>query len=260
MSSAVTPWWRNRRLIPWLLQAVVGLVVLVLVAFLLGNLVRNLTNAGLPFGTHRWIDLGDATVMANRMSYAGELGWELYVPTEMAAGVHDALHGTGADLGLVDAGYYAIEGLRLEKGFRAWGRELTPDVTPWEAGLGFAVALDKPGGFIGREALLAAREAGPPRQRIVQFVLDAPEPTLWSGELVLRDGAPVGEMRSAAFGHTLGRSVGLALLESPYGIDAAFVRTGKWEIDVAGERCAATPHLKPAYDPSATRVRADASG
>ena len=168
--------------------------------------------------------------------------------------------GRARDLGLVDAGYYAIEGLRLEKGFRAWGRELTPDVTPWEAGLGFAVALDKPGGFIGREALLAAREAGPPRQRIVQFVLDAPEPTLWGGELVLRDGAPAGEMRSAAFGHTLGRCVGLALLESPDGIDADFIRTGRWEIDVAGERWAATPHLKPAYDPSGARVRADTPG
>ena len=220
----------------------------------------DLTNAGFPFGTHRWIDLGDATVLANRLSYVGELGWELYVPTEMAAGVYDALQETGGDLGLVDAGYYAIEGLRLEKGFRAWGRELTPDVTPWEAGLGFAVALDKPGGFIGREALLAAREAGPPRQRIVQFVLDVTEPTLWGGELVLRDGAPAGEMRSAAFGHTLGRCVGLALLESAEGIETDFIRTGTWEIDVAGQNWTATPHLKPAYDPSGARVRADASG
>ena len=165
----------------------------------------------------------------------------------------------GAGFDLVDAGYYALEALRLEKGYRAWGRELTPDINPLEAGLGFAVAIDKPGGFLGRNAVLAAKAERPLRRRIVQFTLDDPEPVLWGGELVLRDGIPVGEMRSAAYGHTLGRSVGLALIGSASGIDDQFLQ-GRFEVDVAGRTSAATLHRRPAYDPSGSRMKADAIG
>lgn len=157
----------------------------------------DLSNEGFPFSTIREIDIGYATAFANRMTYVGELGWELIVPTEFAVGVYEALHAAGADLGLADCGYYALEALRLEKGYRAWSRELTPDITPFEAGLAFAVALDKPGGFIGREALLDARAKGIQSRRIVQFTVDDAEPMLWGGELILRDGQPVGEVRSA---------------------------------------------------------------
>lgn len=214
----------------------------------------DLSNEGFPFATHRQIDLGYGTGIANRMTYVGELGWELIVPTEFAAGIYEALFDRGVDLGVADAGYYALDSMRLEKGFRAWSRELTPDITPAEAGLGFAVALDKPD-FIGREAIAAAVAAGAPRRRIAQVTLDDEGPVLWGGEAVLRDGEPVGELRSAAYGHTLGRSVGLALIGHEAGVTRDFLQTGQWEIDLAGVRHAATPHLKAAYDPKAERVR-----
>jgi 4-methylaminobutanoate oxidase (formaldehyde-forming) len=222
---------------------------------LLGRLTSaDLSDAGFPFATIREIDIGYATAYANRMTYVGELGWELIVPTEFAVGVYEALHEAGAEFGLVDAGYYALEALRLEKGYRAWSRELTPDITPRQAGLGFAVALDKPGGFIGCDALVAARSSTLCR-RIVQFTLADAEPMLWGGELILADGAPVGEVRSAAYGHTLGRSVALGLIENEAGIDAAFLNGSRFEIELAGERHAATAHVKPAYDPKGARLR-----
>ncbi|WP_027997617.1 GcvT family protein [Sinorhizobium arboris] len=218
----------------------------------------DLSNAGFPFATIREIDIGYATAFANRMTYVGELGWELIVPSEFAVGVYEALHQAGRDLGLVDCGYYALEALRIEKGFRAWSRELTPDINPYEAGLAFAVSFDKPGGFIGREALMRAKQVGIPVRRVVQFTLDDPEPMLWGGELILRDGKPVGEVRSAAYGHTLGRSVALGLIEDREGVDREFIDSGRFEIDLAGERHPATAHLKCPYDPKSERVRADA--
>ncbi|GLR52402.1 FAD-dependent oxidoreductase [Shinella yambaruensis] len=216
----------------------------------------DLSGEGFPFATIREIDIGYATAYANRMTYVGELGWELIVPTEFAVGVYEALQEAGRDLGLVDCGYYALEALRLEKGYRAWSRELTPDINPYEAGLAFAVCLDKAGGFIGREALVAAKARGTPTKRIVQFTVDDPLPMLWGGELILRDGKPVGEARSAAYGHTLARSVALGLIENPSGVDKAFLESGRFEIDLAGERFPLTPCLAPAYDPKALRVKA----
>ncbi|WP_374393230.1 FAD-dependent oxidoreductase [Tabrizicola sp.] len=215
----------------------------------------DLSNAAFPFGTVREIDLGQGIGLANRMTYVGELGWELVVPVEMAASIYDLLHARGADLGLTDAGYYAIESMRLEKGYRAWSRELTPDITPLEAGLGFAVAWDKPA-FLGREALLAARAQGPARRRIVQLTLEDGSRMLWGGEAVLRDGQPVGELRSGFYGCTLGRAVGLALVHNAAGVDAGFLHTGRWEVDVAGERLAARLHTAAAYDPKSERPRA----
>lgn len=215
----------------------------------------DLSNAAFPFATVREIDIGYATAYANRMTYVGELGWELIVPTEFAVGVYEALHELGRDFGLTDCGYYALEALRLEKGYRAWSRELTPDINPYEAGLAFALSFDKPGGFIGRDALIAAKEKGGATRRVVQFTVDDPSPMLWGGELVLRDGKPVGEVRSAAYGHTLGRSVALGLIEHSTGINKAFVEAGRFEVELAGIRFSVTAHLSPAYDPKALRVR-----
>ncbi|MBZ9995136.1 FAD-dependent oxidoreductase [Mesorhizobium sp. BH1-1-4] len=227
---------------------------------LLGKLSSaDLSNTGFPFATIREIDIGYATAYANRLTYVGELGWELIVPTEFAVGVYEALHEAGREFGLTDAGYYALDALRIEKGFRAWGRELTPDINPWQAGLGFAVAMDKPGGFIGRDALIAAKPATAPAKRIVLFTLDDAEPMLWGGELILRDGKPVGEARSAAYGHTLGRSVALGLIEQETGVDASFLSDGHFEIDLAGIRHPATVHLRSPYDPKSERVKADAT-
>jgi 4-methylaminobutanoate oxidase (formaldehyde-forming) len=158
--------------------------------------------------------------------------------------VYDAVVAAGADLGVTDAGYYAIESLRLEKGFRAFGRELTPDYTPVEAGLVFATGLDKvdargePIDFLGRAALAAHRDrlrAGGPRRRLVSFVVQDPGPTLWGGELVLRDGAPVGQVTSAAWGETVGASVGLAYVRRDEPVTADWLRVGGFRVDVGGE-------------------------
>lgn len=210
-------------------------------------------NASFPFGTSQEIDVGYATVRATRLTYVGELGWELYVPVEFAVGVYEQLMEAGRDLGLVDAGYYAIESLRLEKGYRAWGRELSPDINPFEAGLSFAVKLDK-GEFRGREALARIKGEGVKR-RIVSLVVDAPHTNLWGNELILRDGAPLGFVTSAAFGHTLGKPVALGLITNANGAaDKAWIESGSYEIDLAGERYAAHLSLKAPLDSSAARA------
>jgi glycine cleavage system aminomethyltransferase T/glycine/D-amino acid oxidase-like deaminating enzyme len=213
------------------------------------ELLTRLTDAdlgeeGFRFATSRPIDLGGAEVRATRMTYVGELGWELMVPVDAAAGVYDAVVGAGADLGVTNAGYYAIESLRLEKGFRAFGRELTPDYTPVEAGLVFATALDKrdaqgePLDFLGRAALAAHRDrlrAGGPRRRLVSLVVQDPAPMLWGGELVLRDGAPVGQVTSAASGETVGASVGLAYVRRDEAVTRDWLEAGGFRVDVGGE-------------------------
>lgn len=145
--------------------------------------------------------------------------------------------------------------LRLEKAYRAWGHELTPDDTPLEAGLAFAVDLDKDTPFLGRDALLKQKQSGV-KKRLVQFVLEEAEPVLWGGELVLRDGKPAGDLKSAAYGHTLGAAVGLGYVHAPDGVDKAFIEAGSYEIDVAGTRIPAKAHLRAVYDPKAQRVRA----
>lgn len=215
----------------------------------------DLSHAGFGFGTSREIDLGYATVRATRLTYVGELGWELYVPVEQAVSVYETLWQAGADLGLQDAGYYALESLRLEKAYRAWGRELTPDYTPLEAGLGFAVKLATDIPFRGRDALRAQQAAGVTR-RLAAFTLADPAATLWGGELIVRDGRPAGHLSSAAYGHTLGRAVGLGYVVRDDGpADAAYVDGGRYQIDIAGTLVEATVHRRAPYDPAATRVR-----
>jgi 4-methylaminobutanoate oxidase (formaldehyde-forming) len=212
-----------------------------------------LDSASFPFRTSQEIDIGYATVRATRLTYVGELGWELYVPVEFAVGVYERLLEAGADLGLIDAGYYAIESLRLEKGYRAWGRELGPDVNPYEAGLAFAVKPDK-GEFRGRAALVRIQAEGV-RRRVVSLVVDAPHTNLWGNELILRDGAAVGFVTSAAFGHTIGRPVALGLITNEHGAaDRAWIESGVYEIDLAGERFAAQVSLKAPLSSSAARA------
>ena len=214
------------------------------------------SNEGFPFAAIREIGVGHATVLAARRTYMGELGWELYVPVEFAATAFETLHAAGEEFGLRDAGYYAIEGLRLEKGYRAWGRELTPDDTPFQAGLGWAVRLDKPGGFIGQKALLDAK-AKPLARRMVSVVLADSEPLLWGGEALLRDGRPVGDLTSAAYGHSIAASVGLGYVKRTDGgaVDAAWLETGRFEVDLAGNRLAAKVSLRAPYDPQGARIK-----
>jgi glycine cleavage system aminomethyltransferase T/glycine/D-amino acid oxidase-like deaminating enzyme len=208
------------------------------------------------FGTSREIDLGYATVRATRITYVGELGWELYVPAEFAAGAYEDLTAAGAGLGLVNAGYYAIESLRLEKAYRAFGRELTPDYNPVEAGLLFACKLKSDITFLGREAVEKARAAGP-RRRLVSLVLPDPDAMIWGGELVLRDGVAVGQVTSGAWGEAVGGCVALAYVRHPAGDvltpDAA--RSGTYQVNVGGELFPATVHLRPPFDPAGDRVK-----
>ena len=215
--------------------------------------------ASFPFSTSQEIDLGYATVRATRLTYVGELGWELYVPVEFTVGVYEQLLAAGEDLGLVDAGYYAIDSLRLEKGYRAWGRELTPDINPFEAGLAFAVKLDK-GEFRGRRALQALKDAGGSSavaRRVVSLVVDAAHTNLWGGELILRNNTPAGFVTSAAFGHTIGKPVALGIISNAQGpADTAWIDGGRYTIDLAGERFGAAVSLKAPYDPSSSRTKA----
>jgi sarcosine dehydrogenase len=214
----------------------------------------DLSNAAFPFATSREIWLGRARVRASRITYVGELGWELYVPVEFAADVYEALQEAGRDLGLRDAGYYAIESLRMEKAYRAWGRELTTEDTPLEAGLGFAVCLDKPGGFIGREALLAQRGQALAR-RLVSFVLDDPEAYPLGDEPVWSEGRIVGSTTSAAFGHSLGRAVAMGYVKRSEGVDERYLRDALFEIEIGGTRATARGTLRPPYDPDGVKIR-----
>jgi 4-methylaminobutanoate oxidase (formaldehyde-forming) len=207
-----------------------------------------------PFGASREIAVGPATVRASRITYVGELGWELYVPVEQAGLVYDELARAGEDVGRRDAGYYAMDSLRMEKAYRAWGRDVTIDDTPWEAGLGFAVRLAKPTPFLGREALLAQRER-PLTKRLVTFVLEDATALPWGDEPILRDGRVVGTVTSAAFGHTLGRAVAMGYVREADGVDEAFVTGGRFELDIGGERIPARAGLAAPYDPGGLRVK-----
>jgi sarcosine dehydrogenase len=214
-------------------------------------------NAAFPFGAIKRIEIGYATLLASRRTYVGELGWELFVPVDVAALVYDTLHKAGAAFGLRDAGYYALEGLRLEKGYRAWGRELTPDVTPSEAALSFAVKPDKGRSFVGLDAVRAAT-AHPPARRIVSLVARAEDaPLAWGGELVMADGKAVGEVTSAAFGATLNRVVMLALIDSQgERLSDASLAARAFHVDIAGVQVPVTASVSAPYDPSSRRVHA----
>jgi glycine cleavage system aminomethyltransferase T/glycine/D-amino acid oxidase-like deaminating enzyme len=223
---------------------------------LLARLTRaDLSVAAFPYGAVRQIDLGYAPVWALRVSYVGELGFELHAPVESAAGLYDAIMAAGADLGARDAGYRAMNSLRLEKGYPAWGRDIGPGDTPLEAGLAGWVAFDKPGGFAGREALLEQRASGPTR-RLVLLTLAEPDALLLKDEPVYRDGRLVGWTTSGGLGHTIGRPVAMGYVRSPEGVGDAALLAGRYEIEVAGDRLAAELHLRPPYDPAGERVRA----
>ncbi len=216
----------------------------------------DLSGDAFGFGQSRQIDLGYATVRATRLTYVGELGWELCVPAEFAVGVYEDLMAAGAGLGVVNAGYYAIESLRLEKAYRAFGRELTPDYGPVEAGLLFACKLKTEIGFLGRAAVEKVRAAGP-RQRLVSFVLDDPDVMMWGGELLLRDGIAAGLVTSAAWGATIGASVGMAYVRHRDGdvVTPEYLRSGHYQVNVGGQLTGAAVSLRPPFDPDGEKVR-----
>jgi 4-methylaminobutanoate oxidase (formaldehyde-forming) len=224
---------------------------------LLAKLTRaDLTPEAFPFGASREIDLGYATVRATRITYVGELGWELYVPAEFAVGVYGDLLAAGQEFGIARGGYYAIESLRLEKGYRAFGRELTPDYGPVEAGLTFACKLATDVDFLGRSAVERTKAEGPHR-RLVSFAAADPDVMMWGGELVLRDGHPAGQVTSAAWGETLGGSVGLAYVWAEEGqrVGLDWVRAGSYQANVGGRLVPLSVATRAFYDPDNERIR-----
>jgi 4-methylaminobutanoate oxidase (formaldehyde-forming) len=208
-----------------------------------------------PYLSARPVEVGYAPALALRVTYLGELGWELHVPADHAAGVYEALFAAGDGLGLRPAGLSALSTLRLEKGYRDYGHDIDNCDTPLEAGLGFTVGWDKEH-FVGRDALLAQKAEGVLRRRHLSFLLDDPEPLLMGGEGVYRDGTWVGYLRAGAFGHTLGASVGLGSVANEEGVTKDWIESGTWQLDVAGTRYGATPSLAPLYDPKRERILA----
>jgi len=206
-----------------------------------------------PFGTAREIEIGMGLARAHRVSYVGELGWELYVPADMAGHVFETLWDAGQELGLKLCGLHAMDSCRIEKGFRHFGHDITCADHVIDAGLGFAVKTDKPR-FIGRDAVLRRKETGP-RLRMMQFLLRDPEPLLYHNEPILRDGEIVGYLSSGNFGHHLGAAVGMGYVPCE-GESVAALLDSAYEIDVMGRRVAATAALKPLYDPAAARMKA----
>jgi 4-methylaminobutanoate oxidase (formaldehyde-forming) len=218
----------------------------------------DLANAAFPFGTAREIELGPALARAHRITYVGELGWELYVPSEMARAAFDALMAAGGDHGLKLCGLHALDSLRLEKAYRSFGHDVSDEDHVLEAGLGFAVKLDKPrskfGEFIGRDAVLAKREAGLDR-RLLQFKLRDSEPLLYQNEPIWRGEKMVGRVVSGSYGHHLGASVGLAYVACTPKESAEQLCAGPYLIEIAGDRVAAEASLRPLYDPKGKRIR-----
>ena len=212
----------------------------------------DMSNAAFPFGTSQVIDLAYARVRASRITYVGELGWEIYIPVEFAPSVFDALMKEGEPLGLRLAGYHALNSLRMEKGYRHWGHDISDEDTPLQSGLGFAVAWKKPSGFLGKEALIAQKAEGTTRT-LVQFALDEPDALLYHNEPICRDGVIVGRISSGMFGHTLGKSLGMGYVE--HNTKYASMLEGVYEIEVAGVRLKAQPSLIPFYDPQSLRIK-----
>ena len=214
----------------------------------------DLSNSAFPFRTAREIDLGFARVLCVRITYLGELGYELYIPAEQAVHVYDRIIAAGEEFGLAHAGLKALGSLRMEKGYRDYGHDIDNTDVPYEVGLGFALDLKKPGGFIGKEAVLAQKARGPLTRRLVQVLIKDPQPLMFHAEVVHRDGVPVGYVRAASYGHTLGGAVGLAMIEPKVVVDEDYLGSGRWEVDIAGRRYPAAVSARPLYDPQMKRI------
>ncbi len=214
----------------------------------------DLGNGAFPLYRIREIPLAGATVRAARLSYVGELGWELYVPVDMAPALYDELMAAGNSTGLINGGTHALSSLRIEKGYRAWGHEVTPDDSPLEAGLGFATKLRSDIPFVGRQALLDQRDSGLGR-RLIHYKLDDGEVFLLGDEPLLCDGDIVGQTTSAAYGHSLGASVAMGYVNTDKRPLAAMIEDGVFEIECAAERSGITVSLLPFFDPSGKRMR-----
>jgi sarcosine dehydrogenase len=215
----------------------------------------DVSNAAFPFGSWREIMIAGSAVRALRVTYVGELGWELHLPVETAGAVYDALMAAGKPFGIANAGYRAIESLRLEKGYRAWGSDIGPDHTPLEAGLGWAVKLKRNTPFLGREALVV-QAAKPLSKRLACFTVDDPAIVLLGRETIIRDGKQVGWLTGAGWGYTVAKNIGFGYVRSKDGVATEWLTSGRYELEVANERHPAELHLAPLYDPTMARIKA----
>ena len=217
-----------------------------------------MSNAGFPFGSVRALHLAGSKVRALRVTYVGELGWELHVPTEFAVTLYEALMAAGASEGIVNAGYRAIESLRLEKFYRAWGSDIGPDYTPLEAGLGWAVKDRKDIAFIG-DAAIRRQRGEVLKKRLCCFTVDDPSAVLIGRETILRNGERVGWLSSGGFGHTNGRAIGLGYVRHADGVTDAFLDSGSYTLEIATAMVPCRLHRAPLYDPTMTRIKAIAA-
>ena len=215
----------------------------------------DLSNESFPFMSAREIDVGYAVVLAYRVTFIGELGWELHVPATQAVQTYDLIMEAGADLGVKNAGMQTLNSLRLEKAYRDFGIDVDNTDNPIEAGLGFAVKLDKPGGFIGRDALAEIKAKGTPRTRMLQFLLKDPEPLMYGNELIFLNGEEVGYIQVGGYGHSLGAATGIGFAEHSEPLTVQIIETAHWQIAIAGELFDATASLKPLYDPQMTKIK-----
>jgi len=214
----------------------------------------DVSNPVFPFGTAQRIEIASCPVLALRITYVGELGWELHVPVEHAVAVYTALMATGASHGLQNAGYRAIESLRLEKGYRAWGSDIGPDHTPHEAGLGWAVKLKSNTPFLGRGAVIKQKKDSV-KKWLTCFTLDDPGVVLLGRETIYRNGERVGWLTSGGYGYTVGKSIGYGYVRAPGGVDESYITGGEYELEVATKRVPCTAHTSPLYDPDMSRVK-----
>jgi 4-methylaminobutanoate oxidase (formaldehyde-forming) len=214
----------------------------------------DVSNAAFPFGHAREIAIAGHIVRALRVTYVGELGWELHVPISATGEVFDALMAAGKPHGIRPVGYRALESLRLEKGYRAWGSDITPNDTPFEAGLGWAVKLRKNADFVGRKALEALQDATP-KKRLACFTVDDPEIVLLGRETILRNGEAVGYLTSGGYGYTVGRNIGYGYVRNADGVSDEFLTAGEYELVVAMERTKAVLHMQPLYDPAGAKAK-----
>jgi heterotetrameric sarcosine oxidase gamma subunit len=215
---------------------------------------QDLSHEAFPFGTHQEIEIGYATLRALRITYMGELGYELYIPTEFACHVYDTLIEVGQSFGLQHCGYHTLQSLRIEKAYREFGHDLGADDTPLEAGLGFCCDFNKPDGFIGKNALVEQKAQGITK-RLAQFKLRDSEPMMYHNEPIYRNGELVGYTSSAMYGHSLGAAVSLGYVKCDDGVTPEWLKSGSYQIEIAGERYAADVSLAPLYDPKALRVK-----
>ncbi|MEX0755913.1 MAG: aminomethyltransferase family protein [Actinomycetota bacterium] len=224
------------------------------------ELLSRLTSSGLsneafPYMSAHEIDVYHGVALAIRVTYLGELGWELHIPNDFALTVYDRLLEAGRDLGITHAGLGALNSLRLEKAYRDYGLDIDNSDTLLEAGLGWTVAWDKPD-FVGKDPMVAQRDSGVLTSRLVQVLVDDPEPLLYEREQLYRDGQRVGEVENGAYGHTLGGSVGLASVELEENVTDDFIDSGSWELDIVGTRYPVTVSRTPLYDPKRERIKA----